>query len=111
MKGNPWAEWLTRFRTPLSAAPKKLADYQHYMQHDDYKSKVTAAYDAKCVGVKPADRLALRAHVARECLLAEPQDVRARMREDAEAEHAALLVKHEDALEGLPALDEEDLEE
>ncbi|KAJ7718106.1 hypothetical protein B0H14DRAFT_3521809 [Mycena olivaceomarginata] len=32
-------------------------------------------------------------------LVAEPQDVRPRMREDAEAEHTALLVKHEDVLE------------
>jgi hypothetical protein len=111
MKGNPWAEWLTRFRTPTSPAPKKLADYQHYMQHDNYKSIVTDAYNARNAGVKPADRLALRAQVARECLSAESQDVRTRMKEEAEADHAALLAKHEDALEGLPALDEEDLEE
>jgi hypothetical protein len=33
------------------------------------------------------------------------------MREGAEALHAAEMNKHEDTLEGLPALDEEDLDE
>ncbi|KAJ7348995.1 hypothetical protein DFH08DRAFT_998340 [Mycena albidolilacea] len=40
-----------------------------------------------------------------------PQEVRTRMKKEAEAEHADLLEKYEDALEGLPALDEEDLED
>lgn len=111
MKDNPWAEWLTRFRTPASPAPKKLADYQFYMTHNDFKSKVAAAFNAKSEGVVPADRLKLRARIAKELFLAEPQEVQTRMKEEAEAEHAALLEKHEDALEGLPALDEEDLNE
>lgn len=111
MRDNPWGEWLTRFRTPAAPMPKKLADYQYYMQHEDYKAKVTAEYDKQSAGVKPADRLKLHARVARELFLAEPQELQTRMKEEADATHAALIEKHEDALEGLPAHNEEGLEE
>lgn len=111
MNGNPWAEWLTRFRTPTSPLPKKLADYQYYMQHEDFKEKVTNTFNGRKEGVPVKLHLSLRATVARELFVAEPQEVRTRMKEEAEDEHADLLEKYEDALEGLPALDEEDLEE
>ncbi|KAJ7841070.1 hypothetical protein B0H14DRAFT_2587087 [Mycena olivaceomarginata] len=40
LKSNPWAEWLTRFRTPAGPVPKKRADFQYYMRLDEYKGKV-----------------------------------------------------------------------
>jgi hypothetical protein len=33
------------------------------------------------------------------------------MKEEAQAEHTTMLDKHEDTLKGMPALDEEDLDE
>jgi hypothetical protein len=59
LKENPWTLWLTRFRVPMGAPPKKLADYQHYMQHEDYKAGVAAVYNERTEGVKVGDRLAL----------------------------------------------------
>jgi hypothetical protein len=95
----------------MGAPPKKLADYQHYMQHEHYKAGVVAVYNERTEGVKVGDRLALRVRIAKELLAAEPQDVQMKMKEEAQAEHTAMLDKHEDALEGMPALDEEDLDE
>ncbi|KAK7052715.1 hypothetical protein R3P38DRAFT_3173036 [Favolaschia claudopus] len=111
MKDNPWQEWLTRFRTPSTSAPKKLADYQYYMQRKPYKDKITALYEARKSGVPGTQLMNLRASIARELLACEPQVVRDEMRVGADNEHAALLAKHEDALSGLPALDEEGLAE
>ncbi|KAF7342708.1 hypothetical protein MSAN_02028700 [Mycena sanguinolenta] len=111
MKENPWAPWLTRFRTPATAAPRKLVDYQYYMQHEDYKGKVTARFDEEKASVSARDQLNLRTKIAREMLASETEEVRARIKEGAAAEHTAQLAKHENALEGLPALDEEGLEE
>jgi hypothetical protein len=111
MKDNPWAGWLTRFRTPNGSPLKKLADYQHYMQHDDFKSKVVDTFKERSIGVRAAEHLKLRAQIAKELFLAEPQEVQATMKAEAEEEHAAQLRKREDALEGLPAFEEEDLEE
>ncbi|KAK6968966.1 hypothetical protein R3P38DRAFT_3337357 [Favolaschia claudopus] len=111
MKGNPWGEWLSRFRTPTTSAPKKLADYQYYMQQKKYKLNITTLYERRKQDVPGTQLMNLRASIARELLALEPQVVRDEMRAGAEEEHAALLAKHEDALEGLPALDEEGLAE
>ncbi|KAJ7200382.1 hypothetical protein GGX14DRAFT_572132 [Mycena pura] len=94
MKGNPWTEWLTRFRTPAGLPPKKLADYQFYMQHKDHKSKVAEAFKARCAGVPASEHLRLRGEVARELLAGEPQELREAMKAGADAEHAALMEKH-----------------
>ncbi|KAJ7796847.1 hypothetical protein B0H14DRAFT_3494349 [Mycena olivaceomarginata] len=98
----PWRLPLTQDPDPNNPTDYALKpqnpeeeDYQHYMQHEDYKAGVAAAYNKRTAGL----------------LAAEPQDVQTKMKEEVQAEHAALLDKHEDALEGMPALDEEDLDE
>jgi hypothetical protein len=111
MRGNPWAPWLTRFRTPSRSAPEKLADYQHYMQQEEFKGTITDQFNLRKAGTKVTEHLKLRVQVVRELFAAEPQELRTRMKEEADAKHAALLEKHEDTLEGLPALDEEDIQE
>ncbi|KAF7375728.1 hypothetical protein MSAN_00462300 [Mycena sanguinolenta] len=111
MKDNPWAEWLSRFRTPATPAPKKLADYQYYMQHEDFKGKITQVFNERKAGVSAKEQLNLRAKIARELFAAETQEVRMWIKDGVAEEHAAQLAKHEDALEGLPALDEEGMEE
>ncbi|KAJ7201971.1 hypothetical protein B0H12DRAFT_1244105 [Mycena haematopus] len=111
MKDNPWAPWLTRFRAPAGPAPKKLADYQFYMQHNDFKSKVAEEFKLRSSGIPAAEHLKLRAHIAKEFFLAEEEEVRTKMRQEAEAEHEALLKAHQDGLEGLPAVEEEDMDE
>ncbi|KAJ7743981.1 hypothetical protein B0H14DRAFT_3514773 [Mycena olivaceomarginata] len=76
---------------------EKLADYQYYMQHPDYKDQISAIFEER--------------KIAHEMFAAEPEEVRQRMAKGATAKHAALLAKHENALEGLPALDEAGAEE
>ncbi|KAF7345202.1 hypothetical protein MSAN_01896700 [Mycena sanguinolenta] len=111
MKENPWSLWLTRFRTPVAPPPRKLPDYQYYMQHEDFKAKVTEAFDQEKAGVSSKDHLNLRTRIARRLLASEPQEVKQRMKDGTEEEHAAQMSKHENALEGLPAIDEEGMEE
>jgi hypothetical protein len=81
------------------------------MQQEEFKGRITDKFNSRKAGIKVTEHLKLRAQVARELFVAEPQELRTRMKEEADAEHAALLEKHEDALEGLPALDEEDIKE
>ncbi|KAJ7674275.1 hypothetical protein B0H14DRAFT_3537463 [Mycena olivaceomarginata] len=72
-------------------------------------SEEEAAY-AKLV---PEIEMHLKVHawIAKELFLAEPQEVQAKIKEEAEEEHAELVVKHEDRVEGLPSLDEDKMEE
>jgi hypothetical protein len=110
MKDNVWGTWLTRFRTPVTAAPKRLADFQFYMQHEDFKRKVTDMFDKRKGALPVKQHMKLRTEITRELLAGEPQEVWNRIKEEAEEEHKSQSDKHKDALEGLPALDEEGLE-
>jgi hypothetical protein len=102
---------MKKFRLPSGAAPKKLADYQFYMQHKEFRTKVTEAFNEQSVGLKASQHLKVRARIAKELFLAEPQEVQAKIKEEAEEEHADLVAKHEDRVEGLPSLDEDEMEE
>lgn len=99
------------FRLPSGPAPKKLADYQFYMQHEDFRTKVTEEFNKQSVGLKASQHLKVRARIAKELLLAEPQEVQAKIKEEAKEEHAELVAKHEDRVEGLPSMDEDEMEE
>jgi uncharacterized protein with HEPN domain len=81
------------------------------MQHENFKAKVMEAYEEQKAGVSAGGLLNLRGVIARRLFLVEPEDVQARIKREVENEHAALLEKHEDTLEGSPALDEEGLDE
>ncbi|KAK6996614.1 hypothetical protein R3P38DRAFT_3221658 [Favolaschia claudopus] len=111
LKDNPWREWLTRFRTPATSAPKKLADYQFYMQQKQYKLLITAEFERRKETVTAREHMKLRTLIAREHLARESQEIQTRMKEGADEEHAALMTKYDDALSGLPGLDEEDFAE
>jgi hypothetical protein len=104
---NPFKGWLSRLRPAPPAAPKKLADFQWYMQCPEFKGKVDDAYNMEKETVAASGRLALRAKVARTLFLAELEEVQQRMKEEAATEHDLQTEQHEDALQGLPAVDEE----
>jgi hypothetical protein len=108
---NPWVGWMKKFRMPSGPAPKKLADYQFYMQHEDFRTKVTEEFNKQSVGLKASQHLKVRTGIAKELLLAEPQEVQARIKEEAEEEHAEVVSKHEDQVDGLPSLDEDEMAE
>ncbi|KAJ7350845.1 hypothetical protein DFH08DRAFT_958464 [Mycena albidolilacea] len=95
LKSNPWAEWLTHFRTPVGPVPKKQADFQYYMWLDEYKGKVAEQFEAMKGDAPAAEHMNIRAQAACELLALETPEMN----------------KHEDMLEGLLALDEEDLDE
>ncbi|KAJ7086001.1 hypothetical protein B0H15DRAFT_801655 [Mycena belliarum] len=44
---NPWAPWLARLRRSPDKAPKRIPDYQYYMQHEAFKDKVRALFDER----------------------------------------------------------------
>jgi hypothetical protein len=81
------------------------------MRLDEYKGKVAKRFEATKGDAPAAEHMNIRAQAARELLALETPEVQKKMREGAEALHAAEMNKREDALEGLPALDEEDLDE
>jgi hypothetical protein len=81
------------------------------MQHKEFKTKVTEVFNERSLGLKASEHLKVRARVAKELLLAEPQEVQARIKQEAEDEHAELVTKHEERVEGLPSPDEDEMEE
>jgi hypothetical protein len=112
VKPNPWTDWLKRLRAPTAAAPRKLADYQYYMQHPDYKDQISAIFEERKVAVTDKKKhISLQVEIACEMFAAEPEEVHQRIAKGATAEHAALLAKHKNTLEGLPVLDEAGTEE
>ncbi|KAJ7725578.1 hypothetical protein B0H16DRAFT_1736105 [Mycena metata] len=111
LTSNPYAPWLARFRRPEGSAPKRVTDYQFYMQHEDFKAAVEAEFQARH-GHKPREQhLALRCEVAREFFQAEPEQVKERIREEAREEHKEQVELWKDAEEGLPSVREEDQQE
>lgn len=55
-------------------------------------------------------RLTVQCQIARTLLEEEGEDVKTRIREEATAEHRALLEQHNNEAEGLPSVDEEERE-
>ncbi|KAJ6509610.1 hypothetical protein DFH09DRAFT_1100884 [Mycena vulgaris] len=93
---------------PAGPAPKRLADFQYYMQHKPYKTKVNVEYEALHVGAPPGQRLQLRAAVTKDLFAREPAEVQKAIKEEVEGNHEVLVTKHKEALEGFPSLDEEE---
>jgi hypothetical protein len=111
MTKNPWTAWLARLRRPDDKSPKRITDYQFYMQHDDFKEGVATAFNEKYEDLLRAERLARRCDIARTLFEAEPDEVKARIREEAKLEHEGEVRRWTDAVEGLPSMDPEDQEE
>ncbi|KAJ7441814.1 hypothetical protein B0H11DRAFT_2251877 [Mycena galericulata] len=84
---NPYTKWLAQLRRPPGFAPKKLAPYQHYMQHPSYKEKVSKELEGLHGNPPTEARLKLLSKVA------------------CESEHKQKLAEHRSALEGLPSLE------
>jgi hypothetical protein len=107
LAGNPFSQWLSRLRAPDGPPPKRLHDYQFYMQHPDYKPKVIDQFLERHPDAPCREHLKLKCDIARELLESEDQAVKDMIHTQARAEHEQNVEDHKDALEGLPALDEE----
>jgi hypothetical protein len=82
------------------------------MQHENYKPKVQARFEAaKGSELLAAHQLSLRCDIAREMLEEEPEEVKARLRQEIVEEHAELLAEHKEACEGAPSGDPDNREE
>jgi hypothetical protein len=111
MTKNPWTAWLAHLRRPDDKSPKWIADYQFYMQHEDFKGTVAAAFSEKYWDTPTSERLARCCDVARELFEAELDKVKKRIWEKAKLEHEGEVRRWQDAVEGLPSMELEDQEE
>lgn len=105
---NPFTTWLAQLRRPSQKSPKRITDYQFYMQHDEFKDAVNAKFEEHHWDAKREDVLSLRCAVARELFNAEPEEIKVRIRKEAVAEHEGELQRWLDANEGLPAVEVEE---
>ncbi|KAF7326336.1 hypothetical protein MKEN_00487200 [Mycena kentingensis (nom. inval.)] len=87
---NPFQPMLKGLRTPTARKPHVVSDHQYYMRHEDFKAKVQERF------------------VAAELLEEEDDEVKDRVRQEARAEHEALLEGYNVAALGEPSEDPED---
>ncbi|KAJ7724611.1 hypothetical protein DFH07DRAFT_783237 [Mycena maculata] len=94
--GNPWSAWLKRLPVPTYRFPV---------------DKVKQEYNSRYPEPPPKkDQMSLRVAVARELLAEESDETRKLITDEAEAEHKRQKARYEEALEGAPALTDEDRE-
>lgn len=105
---DPWQGFFKQLRRPEGPAPKRLADYQFYMQHPDFKDGVMEEFKAKHAGTPKKERLKVQCEIARTMLEAEPEEVKTRVREEATSEYKALLEVYNNAADCLPPMSEEE---
>ncbi|KAJ7788216.1 hypothetical protein B0H14DRAFT_3504463 [Mycena olivaceomarginata] len=110
LSGNPWSSFMKQMTRPEGPAPKRIVDYQFYMQHPDFKEKVAQEYSENHSGTPKKDRLKVKCEIARTLLEAESEEVKARICAEAVAEHEALLEAHNKVFEGTPPATEEERE-
>ncbi|KAJ7161805.1 hypothetical protein C8R43DRAFT_1123523 [Mycena crocata] len=103
MAANPWTPILAALGRKTGPQPKRMADYQLYMQMDEFKDRVVDKLTQDFPNVPREEALAARCKVARELLAAEPQDVKDRVRQAADDEHAVEIEAWREANDGLPS--------
>ncbi|KAJ7726345.1 hypothetical protein B0H16DRAFT_1735660 [Mycena metata] len=111
LASNPYTPWLARLRRPEEACPKRVTEHQFYMQHDDHKARVESEFQSRHWDAPRKNHLTLWCGVARELFEAEPEEVKARIRQEARQEHKEQVALWKDAAEGLPSANEEDQKE
>ncbi|KAJ7155743.1 hypothetical protein C8R46DRAFT_1041099 [Mycena filopes] len=108
MTSNPYTPWLARLRRPDGASPKRVTDYQFYMQHEEFKAAVEEEFQLRHAHEPRRQHLSLRCQVAREFFERESEEVKKRIRLEARLEHEDHLEQWKDAEEGLPSANEEE---
>ncbi|KAJ6479774.1 hypothetical protein C8R45DRAFT_1101219 [Mycena sanguinolenta] len=83
MQQNPYFEYLARVRdSEKRSPPKRVPDYQFYIQHPDFKEQVAQHFEELHQDAPRNKHISLRCEVARDMLAAEPEDVKARLKEE-----------------------------
>ncbi|KAJ6524060.1 hypothetical protein DFH09DRAFT_1329587 [Mycena vulgaris] len=104
---NPYFKYLADMRRDHHPPPKRMADYQLYMQHADFKDKVNEQFEGEHEDVPRKQQLSMWCAVAAKLLAEEPEEVKTRMREENQAKHDAAVKEHKEEDEGLPSVDPE----
>ncbi|KAJ7840330.1 hypothetical protein B0H14DRAFT_2587555 [Mycena olivaceomarginata] len=88
--GNPFFEHLSQLRhREQTLAPKRMSDYQYYMQHKEFKDAVRERFEDEYEeGESRARQIDARCRIAKEMLEDEPQDVRDRITRECDKAHA-----------------------
>lgn len=110
LAGNPWSPFLKQLCRPTGPAPKRSTDFQFYMTHKDYCGKVANVFAEKHPNTPKDQRLAVMCKVSQELLAGETEEVKARLLEEAKAEHEELLEAHRLGQEGLSSPSEQERE-
>ncbi|KAJ6499894.1 hypothetical protein DFH09DRAFT_1336300 [Mycena vulgaris] len=105
--GNPYFEYLADMRRQSDEPPpKRLADYQFYLQHPNFKGRVSAQFSEEHGEDLPRGKqLALRCEIAKRLLGEEEEDVKQRLKEELDEAHEKDMQEYEDGAEGLPSVD------
>jgi hypothetical protein len=106
IQGNPYFDFLSRLcRDEEESAPRCPNDFQFYMRHDNYREAVNTRYSEEYPDEPKARQLTTRCKVAAQMLAEESEEVRALIKRECDAAHAADLERHKDDGEGLPSVD------
>ncbi|KAJ8481556.1 hypothetical protein ONZ45_g15276 [Pleurotus djamor] len=93
-----WIPFLSMLREHCKDPPHRLRDFQYYMRHPTYKPVVNAAFDEQWPAANrdKAQSLAFRCEIAAKLLSGEPEEVRKRLKEEAEQEYQEVLARFEE---------------
>ncbi|KAJ7024472.1 hypothetical protein C8F04DRAFT_1239615 [Mycena alexandri] len=109
---NPWAPLLKELRDNVNApAPKRLADFQCYMQRPEYKEEIQRLFEERHPDkIRGRGTINERAAIARELLAAESVEVKKKIHELADAEHEEEMKDWRATKNGTKELTEEEKE-
>ncbi|KAJ7106176.1 hypothetical protein C8R44DRAFT_886068 [Mycena epipterygia] len=108
IQGNPYFGFLAQMRKRSDEPPpKRVSDYQYYLQHPDFKEKVAAQFAIASDSEPKSKHLAIRCRVARELLAEESEEVRQQLKEEAKEVHEQEMAEYEEEDQGLLSVDPE----
>ncbi|KAJ7693270.1 hypothetical protein B0H16DRAFT_1751590 [Mycena metata] len=109
---NPWAPLLKELREKTNApAPKRLADFQCYMQRPEHKKEIQRVFGERHPNkIGGRGTINERAAIARELLAGESAEIRHKIHELADAEHEEEMKDWRATKDGTKELTEEEKE-
>lgn len=106
MYGNPYFAYLAELRARNDdPRPRKPTEYHFYMQHADFKDKVSARFEEEHSNAPVKQHLMLCCKLAIKMLEEEPNEVKEKLREERLQAHKKAKEEYEAADDGLPSCD------
>jgi hypothetical protein len=110
LAGNLWSPFLKQLCHPTGPAPKHSTNFQFYMTHKYYCSKVANVFAEKHPNMPKDQCLTVMCKISQDLLAGKTKEVKARLLEEAKAEHEELLEAHRLGQEGLSSPSEQECE-